>query len=89
MTVMKEEDDDDDDVYYTVTQTDADLQHILELQAANPRPESLSEEEWKAQDFVTARHTRNVLPKMHPEYPHSIAKSRHITSKQRSWCGGI
>lgn len=60
-------------VLYTVTQTDQDLQQILELQKAN-LPDRLSPDELQSQGFVTLRHDLNTLRLMHKVYPHIIAK---------------
>ena len=60
-------------IVYTLTQTDQELQQILELQRANLR-DQLSFQELQSQGFVTLRHDLETLRLMHQEYPHVIAK---------------
>ncbi|KAG7338555.1 acetyltransferase [Nitzschia inconspicua] len=58
---------------YCVSQTEEDLQQILELQQAN-HASTLSPEELKSEGFVSAQHDLEILRKMHQEYPHILAK---------------
>lgn len=60
-------------IVYTVTQSDQDLQQILELQRAN-LPDQLTSQELQSQGFVTLRHDLDILRLMHQVYPHVIAK---------------
>ena len=56
-----------------LTETDAELQGILDLQLVNLLSE-ISEEEKTEQGFVTVRHSMEQLKLMHSLEPHVIAK---------------
>lgn len=60
-------------VFFDHARTDADLVGILSLQRAN-LPEALSEEELRAQGFVTVRHTVDLLRRMNAPWPHIVAR---------------
>lgn len=60
-------------IHYTKSSTLEELKQILELQEKNLL-QNLSEEERKAQGFVTVKHSLEILQKMHAICPHSIAK---------------
>lgn len=57
---------------FKLTETDAELQGILDLQKVNLLNE-ISEEEKSQQGFVTVRHSLNQLRLMHDLEPHVIA----------------
>ncbi len=59
-------------ITYKNTSTDKELLGILALQQAN-LPKNTSEEERKAQGFVTVEHDFEILKQMHNVYPHTIA----------------
>ena len=59
-------------VRFTAARTDADLHHILDLQARN-LPEHLSATEVREQGFVTVRHDLDLLRRMNARGPHAVA----------------
>lgn len=60
-------------ISYTKSSTIEELKQILVLQEKNLH-QNLSEEERKAQGFVTVKHSLDILKRMHDVCPHSIAK---------------
>jgi GNAT superfamily N-acetyltransferase len=64
-------------VEFTVTQSDEDLQQILELQQANLTA-NITSEDVQTQGFVSAQHDLETLRIMHQEYPHIIAKTKDV-----------
>lgn len=60
-------------IEYTIANTDVDLKGILSLQSKN-LAKHLSENEIKAQGFVTVEHSYEMLKKLNDTEPHIIAR---------------
>jgi len=60
-------------IIYTRSTSDKELHQILNLQQNN-LPVSVSEEEQKAEGFVTVQHSFELLKAMHNKCPHTLAK---------------
>lgn len=60
-------------IHFKLTETEAELQGILDLQRINLLGE-ISEKEKAEQGFVTVRHSMELLKSMHSIEPHIIAK---------------
>lgn len=60
-------------IQYQLTNTDEELQEILNLQQRN-LPKSLTKTEQKEQGFVTVEHNFEILKSLHKAHQHTIAK---------------
>lgn len=58
---------------YNTSDTDSDLQQILDLQFEN-LPKNISSQEANSQGFVTVHHEFDLLKKMNQPYPHIVAR---------------
>ena len=65
-------------ITYNTSNTDSDLQQILNLQFKN-LPKNISSQEAISQGFVTVHHDFDLLKKMNRPYPHIVARDEEKT----------
>ena len=63
-------------ISYQLTNTDKELEEILDLQQRN-LPKNISDKEKKEQGFVTVEHSFDTLKKLHEIHKHTIAKYKN------------